>query len=99
MSSKFSGRDVREVMDRQQILVINIRRGRLGQDNAILLGSPLLTSLEQAALSERTSQKRGDRIMGCNSMNSKHLPPCRNLLFRHSCKKIAYNSDRNNKYK
>src|SRR5260221_10885447 len=30
---------------------MNISRGRLGQDNATLLGSLLLTSLEQAALS------------------------------------------------
>lgn len=41
----------RDVMDRNQILIINISRGRLGQDNATLLGSLLLTSLEQAALS------------------------------------------------
>lgn len=43
--------DFRDVMDRGQILVINISRGRLGQDNATLLGSLLLTSVEQAALS------------------------------------------------
>ncbi len=42
--------DLRRVMDEEQILVINISRGRLGQDNATLLGSLLLTSLEQAAL-------------------------------------------------
>jgi len=43
--------DVRHVMDRGQILIINLSRGRLGQDNATLLGSLLLTSVEQAALS------------------------------------------------
>jgi type IV secretory pathway TraG/TraD family ATPase VirD4 len=42
--------NLRDVMDREQILVINLSRGRLGQDNATLLGSLLLTSLEQAAL-------------------------------------------------
>jgi hypothetical protein len=42
--------NLRQVMDREQILIINISRGRLGQDNATLLGSLLLTSLEQAAL-------------------------------------------------
>ncbi|MBS0260643.1 MAG: type IV secretory system conjugative DNA transfer family protein [Planctomycetes bacterium] len=42
--------DLRRVMDNEQILVINISRGRLGQDNATLLGSLLLTSLEHAAL-------------------------------------------------
>jgi hypothetical protein len=44
-------------MDRQQILVLNISRGRLGQDNATLLGSLLLTSLEQAALSRADIQE------------------------------------------
>ena len=38
-------------MDRGQILVINLSRGKLGQDNATLLGSMLLTAIEQAALS------------------------------------------------
>ena len=42
--------NLRTVMDQQQILIINISRGRLGQDNATLLGRLLLTALEQAAL-------------------------------------------------
>jgi hypothetical protein len=42
--------NLRQVMDQEQILIINISRGRLGQDNATLLGSLLLTSLEQAAM-------------------------------------------------
>jgi hypothetical protein len=46
-----SGLDLRQVMDRGQILVINLSRGKLGQDNATLLGSLLLTAIEQAALS------------------------------------------------
>jgi hypothetical protein len=52
--------DVRQIMDREQILVVNISRGRLGQDNATLLGSLLLTSLEQAAMS-RADIPEGDR--------------------------------------
>lgn len=42
--------DLRSVMDRGQILIISLSRGRLGQDNATLLGGLLLTSLEQAAM-------------------------------------------------
>lgn len=45
------GLDLRQVMDQGQILVINLSRGKLGQDNATLLGSLLLTAIEQAALS------------------------------------------------
>ncbi|MDZ4683520.1 MAG: helicase HerA-like domain-containing protein [Planctomycetaceae bacterium] len=45
------GLDVRQVMDRQQVLIIKLSRGKLGQDNTTLLGSLLLTAIEQAALS------------------------------------------------
>lgn len=49
-SSSKASLNLRQVMDQEQILIINISRGRLGQDNATLLGSLLLTSLEQAAM-------------------------------------------------
>jgi hypothetical protein len=42
--------DLRRVMDRGEILIVNLSRGLLGQDNATLLGSLLLTAIEQAAL-------------------------------------------------
>lgn len=41
---------LRRVLDDERILIINLSRGRLGQDNATLLGSLLLTAIEQAAL-------------------------------------------------
>lgn len=34
-----SSLNLRQIMDQEQILIINISRGRLGQDNATLLGS------------------------------------------------------------
>lgn len=46
-----SSLNLRSLMDEQRILIINVSRGRLGQDNATLLGSLLLTSLEQSAMS------------------------------------------------
>lgn len=42
--------DLRQVMDDGRILIANLSRGRLGQDNATLLGSLLLTGIEQAAM-------------------------------------------------
>lgn len=51
VTARRAGLDLRQVMDRGQILVINLSRGKLGQDNATLLGSLLLTAIEQAALS------------------------------------------------
>lgn len=51
VTARGRGLDLRQVMDRGQIMVINLNRGRLGQDNATLLGTMLLTAIEQAALS------------------------------------------------
>ena len=47
-------------MDEQRILIINLSRGRLGQDNSTLLGSLLLTSIEQAAMT-RADLPEGER--------------------------------------
>lgn len=52
--------DLRQVMDEQRILIINLSRGRLGQDNSTLLGSLLLTSIEQAAMT-RADLPEGER--------------------------------------
>lgn len=57
--------NLRQVMDQEQILIINISRGRLGQDNATLLGSLLLTSLEQTAMTraEIPEENRRDHYL------------------------------------
>jgi hypothetical protein len=52
--------DLRRVMDEQKILIINLSRGRLGQDNSTLLGSLLLTGIEQAAMT-RADLREEDR--------------------------------------
>ncbi len=61
VTSRRRGLDIRQVMDRGQVLVINLSRGKLGQDNATLLGSLLLTAIEQAALS-RADLPEGERL-------------------------------------
>jgi hypothetical protein len=63
-SSK-SSLNLRQIMDQEKILIINISRGRLGQDNATLLGSLLLTSLEQAAMTraEISEEDRKDHYL------------------------------------
>jgi len=43
--------DFREIMDNQKILIVNLSKGRLGEDNSNLLGSLLVTKLQLAALS------------------------------------------------
>ena len=43
--------NMREVMDGQKILIANISKGRIGEDNSRLLGALLITKLQLAAMS------------------------------------------------
>ncbi len=43
--------DLREIMDNRKILIVDISKGRVGEDNAALLGAMLITKLQLAALS------------------------------------------------
>jgi len=43
--------DMREVMDKRKILIANLAKGKLGEDNSSLLGAMLITKIQLAALS------------------------------------------------
>ena len=43
--------DMRRVMDEGKILIVNISKGRIGEDNAALLGAMMVTKLQLAAMS------------------------------------------------
>jgi Type IV secretion-system coupling protein DNA-binding domain len=43
--------DLRQVMDSDKILIVNLSKGKLGEDNSALLGAFLVTALQQAAMS------------------------------------------------
>jgi CxxC-x17-CxxC domain-containing protein len=43
--------DMREMMDGQKILILNLAKGRIGEDNSRLLGAMLVTKLQLAAMS------------------------------------------------
>lgn len=43
--------DIREIMDKKKILIINLSKGRVGEQNANLLGSMLITKIYLAAMS------------------------------------------------
>ena len=57
-----SGIDFREVMDERKILLVNLSKGRLGEDNAAFLGALVLLKLQLAALSraDTPEHKRKD---------------------------------------
>lgn len=52
--------DLRDTMDSGKILLVNLAKGRLGEDNSSLLGSLLVTKLAQAAMS-RADAPPGNR--------------------------------------
>ena len=43
--------DLRDVMDNQKILLANLSKGRVGEDNSALLGAMLITKIQLAAMS------------------------------------------------
>jgi len=53
--------DLREVMDKKKILLIDLSIGKIGEDNSALLGSMLITKIQMAAMS-RADMKREERV-------------------------------------
>jgi CxxC-x17-CxxC domain-containing protein len=43
--------DIRDAMDSQKILIMNLSKGRIGEDNSNLMGAMLITRLQLAAMS------------------------------------------------
>jgi CxxC-x17-CxxC domain-containing protein len=43
--------DMRKVMDESKILILNLSKGRIGEDNSSLLGSMMITKIQMAAMS------------------------------------------------
>lgn len=48
---RIGGFDIREVMDKQKILLVNLSKGKIGEINANLLGLIIVSKLQMAALS------------------------------------------------
>jgi len=62
LGQKRSSFNMREVMDSGKILLVNLAKGKIGEDTSMLLGSLLVTKIEQAALSraDTPEEKRRD---------------------------------------
>ncbi|EKD58907.1 MAG: hypothetical protein ACD_56C00034G0009 [uncultured bacterium] len=52
--------DIRNAMDTQKILIINLSKGRIGEDNGALLGAMMITKIQLAAMG-RVDIKEEDR--------------------------------------
>ncbi len=42
--------DMRDIMDNRKILIVNLSKGRIGEDNSMLLGALVITKLQLAAM-------------------------------------------------
>jgi hypothetical protein len=52
--------DVRRIMDEQKILIVNLSKGKIGEDNMALLGAMIITKVQLAAMS-RANVKASER--------------------------------------
>lgn len=52
--------DMRDIMDNRKILLVNLAKGRIGEDTAALLGAMMITKLQMAAM-ERIDMAEKDR--------------------------------------
>lgn len=52
---------IRSIMDERKILIVNLSRGLVGEDNAALLGSLLVTKMQLAAMSRADIDNVNDR--------------------------------------
>lgn len=51
--------DLREIMDEKKILLLNLSKGRIGEDNSALLGAMFITKLQLAAMSRVDVSEEG----------------------------------------
>jgi CxxC-x17-CxxC domain-containing protein len=56
--------DIRDIMDNQKILLMNLSKGRIGEDASALLGSMMITKIQLAAM-ERVSMPENERKDFC----------------------------------
>lgn len=52
--------DIRDIMDNRKIFIMNLSKGRIGEDNSALLGGMLITKLQLTAM-ERVDMAEADR--------------------------------------
>ena len=53
--------NIRQIMDERKILIVNLSRGLIGEDNASLLGALLVTKIQMGAMS-RADMPTEDRV-------------------------------------
>lgn len=64
--------DVRKVMDEGKILIVNLAKGKMGEDNSALLGAMIITRLQLAAMSrvEIPEEERRDFFLSVDEFQN-----------------------------
>lgn len=74
--------DIREIMDNKKILVMNLAKGRIGEDNSRLLGGMLVTEIQLAAMErvDTPEQNRQDFFLYVDEFQNFATPSFANIL-------------------
>ena len=74
--------DVREIMDTKKILIMNLSKGRIGEDNSRLLGGMLITEIQLAAMSrvDIPEEERKDFFLYVDEFQNFATPSFANIL-------------------
>ena len=74
--------DVREIMDTKKILIMNLSKGRIGEDNSRLLGGMLITEIQLAAMSrvDMPEEERQDFFLYVDEFQNFATPSFANIL-------------------
>lgn len=64
--------NLREIMDQEKVLIVNLSKGKLGEDNSSLLGALLVSGIQQAAMSraEVPESERSDFHLCCDEFQN-----------------------------
>jgi hypothetical protein len=56
--------DLTKIMDERKILIVNLSQGRLGEDNAALLGAMFITKIQLSAMNRgEDGRRRASRLL------------------------------------
>jgi hypothetical protein len=74
--------DMRKIMDEGKILIVNIAKGRIGEDNSALLGAMIITKLQLAAMSrvDIPMEKRRDFYLYVDELQNFSTESFANIL-------------------
>ncbi len=74
--------NIRELMDNQKILIMNLSKGRIGEDNSRLLGGMLITKIQLAAMErvDTPEKERKDFFLYVDEFQNFATPSFANIL-------------------